>query len=64
MMLVELLESLEVILEKELIDWLDEDQRHLIVLEAEELGISDAEGLASHLFFDSKVFKDSLEESC
>ena len=47
-----------------LIDWLTEDEKNLIVLEAEEAGINNTEDLAGHLFFDSKVFKNNLKESC
>ena len=60
MILLELKEDLEEILEINLIDWLNEDEKNLIVLEAEEFGVNNTEDLAGHLFFDSKVFKNTL----
>jgi hypothetical protein len=63
MLLLEIKKSLEEILKINLIDWLSEDEKNLIVLEAEGSGINNNEDLASHLFFDSKVFKSNLKES-
>ena len=63
MILLEFKKGLEEILKINLIDWLTEDEKNLIVLEAEEAGINNTEDLAGHLFFDSKVFKNNLKES-
>ena len=60
MILLKLKKALEEILELNLIDWLNEDEKNLIVLEAEESGVNNTEDLAGHLFFDSKVFKNTL----
>ena len=64
MILLEIKKGLEEILKVNLIDWLSEDEKNLIVVEAEESGVNNTEDLASHLFFDSKVFKSNLKESC
>lgn len=61
MILLEIKNSLEEILKENLVDWLSEDQKNLIVLEAEKFGINNQVDLASFIMMDSKVFKSSLE---
>ena len=58
-MLVEIKDALIKILSSEEIDWLSEDEIHMIVVEAERIGIKSSEDIAHHLFMDSKVFKKS-----
>ena len=57
MILLEIKNSLEEILKENLVDWLSEDQKNLIVLEAEKSGINNQVDLASFIMMDSKVFK-------
>ena len=64
MILLEFKKGLEEILKINLIDWLTDDEKNLIVVEAEDSGINNTEDLAGHLFFDSKIFKNNLKESC
>ena len=61
MLLLEMKSALEKILKTNLIDWLSEDEKNLIVLEAEKLNVNNTEDLAGFLFLNSKVFKSSLE---
>jgi len=59
MVLLEIKDALIKILSSEEIDWLSEDEIHMIVVEAERIGIKSSEDIAQHLFMDSKVFKKS-----
>ena len=59
--LVEIKSSLEEVLEINSIDWLSEDEKNLIVLESQQLGINNSEDLASHVLLDSETFKSSLQ---
>ena len=61
MLLLEMKSALEKILKTNLIDWLSEDEKNLIVLEAEKLNVNNTEDLAGFLFLNSKVFKSSLK---
>ena len=61
MILLEMKSSLEKILKTNLIDWLSEDEKNLIVLEAEKLNVNNTNDLAKFLFSKSKVFKSSLK---
>ena len=61
MILLEMKSSLEKILKTNLIDWLSEDEKNLIVLEAEKLNVNNTNDLAKFLFSNSKVFKSSLK---
>jgi len=60
MCLLEMKTSLEEILKTNLVDWLTEDEKNLIVLEAEDSGINNQIDLGSFVFIKSKVFKNSL----
>ncbi len=64
MCLLEMKIALEKVLKTNLIDWLTDDEKNLIVVEAEDSGINNTEDLAGHLFLHSKVFENNLRESC
>tara|TARA_R100000541_G_scaffold56770_1_gene66406 strand:- start:430 stop:612 length:183 start_codon:yes stop_codon:yes gene_type:complete len=59
MILLEIKKALEEILKENLVDWLSDDQKNLIVLEAEKSGINNQVDLAKFVMIDSKVFKSS-----
>ena len=61
MILLEMKSALEKILKTNLIDWLSEDEKNLIVLEAEKSNVNNTEDLAGFLFLNSKIFKSSLK---
>lgn len=63
MILLEIKKALEEILKENLVDWLSDDQKNLIVLEAEKSGINNQVDLAKFVMIDSKVFKSSTNNT-